>query len=66
MGVNYGLERLRFPAPVPVGSRLRLRADLAEVQPLESGVEATMDLTMEVEGGVKPALVARGQFRYYF
>jgi acyl dehydratase len=66
MGVNYGLERLRFPAPVSVGSRVRLWADLAGVQPLESGVQATMDLTMEVEGGAKPALVARGLFRYYF
>jgi acyl dehydratase len=66
MGVNYGLERLRFPAPVPVGSRVRLRADLAEVQPLDSGVQATVDLTMEVERGAKPALVARGLFRYYF
>jgi acyl dehydratase len=66
MGVNYGLERLRFPAPVPVGSRVRLRADLAEVQPLESGVQAAVDLTVEVEGGAKPALVARGLFRYYF
>jgi acyl dehydratase len=66
MGVNYGLERLRFPAPVPVGSRVRLRADLAEVQPLESGVQVAMDLAVEVEGGAKPALVARGLFRYYF
>jgi acyl dehydratase len=66
MGVNYGLERLRFPAPVPVGSRVRLRADLAEVQALEGGVQATMDLTVEVDGGAKPALVARGLFRYYF
>ena len=66
MGVNYGLERLRFPAPVPVGSRVRLRADLAEVQPLDSGVQVVMDLAVEVDGGAKPALVARGLFRYYF
>ncbi len=66
MGVNYGLERLRFPAPVPVGSRIRLRADLAEVAPLEGGVQVAMDLTVEVEGGAKPALVARGLFRYSF
>jgi acyl dehydratase len=66
MGVNYGLERLRFPAPVPVGARVRLRADLVEVQPLDSGVQVAMDLAVEVEGGAKPALVARGLFRYYF
>jgi acyl dehydratase len=66
MGVNYGLERLRFPAPVPVGSRVRLAADLVEVAPLEGGVQVAMDLTMEVEGAPKPALVARGLFRYSF
>jgi acyl dehydratase len=66
MGVNYGLERLRFPAPVPVGARVRLGADLVEVMPLENGVQVAMDLTVEVEGGGKPALVARGLFRYYF
>jgi acyl dehydratase len=66
MGVNYGLERLRFPAPVPVGAKVRLRADLVEVQPLDSGVQALMDLTVEIEGGAKPALVAQGLFRYYF
>jgi acyl dehydratase len=66
MGVNYGLERLRFPAPVPVGSRVRLAADLVEVTPLEGGVQVAMDLTMEVDGAPKPALVARGLFRYSF
>ena len=66
MGVNYGLERLRFPAPVPVGSRVRLGADLAEVTALDGGVQVAVDLTVEVEGGSKPALVARGLFRYSF
>jgi acyl dehydratase len=66
MGVNYGLERLRFPAPVPVGSRVRLAADLAEVTAVPGGVQVAMDLTIEVEGGAKPALVARGLFRYSF
>ena len=64
MGVNYGLERLRFPAPVPVGARVRLGADLAEVAPVSAGVQVTVDLTVEVEGGAKPALVARALFRY--
>ena len=66
MGVNYGLERLRFPAPVPVGSRVRLGVDLAEVTALDGGVQVAVDLTVEVEGGSKPALVARGLFRYAF
>ncbi len=66
MGVNYGLERLRFPAPVPVGSKVRLAVDLAEVAPVAGGVQVGVDLTMEVEGGAKPALVARGLFRYAF
>jgi acyl dehydratase len=66
MGVNYGLERLRFPAPVPVGSRVRLGADLAEVAEVTGGAQVAVDLTVEVEGGAKPALVARGLFRYSF
>jgi acyl dehydratase len=66
MGVNYGLERLRFPAPVPVGSKVRLAVDLAEVAPVAGGVQVGVDLTMEVDGGAKPALVARGLFRYAF
>jgi acyl dehydratase len=66
MGVNYGLERLRFPAPVPVGARVRLGADLAEVTPVGGGVQVAVDLTVEVEDGTKPALVARGLFRYAF
>jgi acyl dehydratase len=66
LGVNYGLERLRFPAPVPVGSRVRLRADLAEAEPVEGGVQVGVDLTIEVDGAPKPALVARGLFRYAF
>ena len=66
MGVNYGLERLRFPTPVPVGSRVRLGADLAEVTAVDGGVQVAVDLTVEVEGAPKPALVARGLFRYAF
>jgi acyl dehydratase len=66
MGVNYGLDRLRFPAPVPVGSRLRLTADLSEVTEVAGGVQVAVDLAVEVDGGAKPALVARGVFRYAF
>jgi acyl dehydratase len=66
MGINYGLNRVRFPAPVPVGSRIRLGAKLASAEDVGGGaVQATMDLTMEIEGGAKPACVAQGVYRYY-
>jgi acyl dehydratase len=66
MGVNYGLDELRFPAPVPVGSRLRLGADVVDVEAVSGGVQVVLDLTIETDGGAKPSLVARGLFRYYF
>jgi acyl dehydratase len=66
MGVNYGLDRLRFPAPVPVGALVRLAADVVEVGEVAGGVQVVLDLAMEVRGGAKPGLVARGLFRYYF
>ena len=65
MGVNYGLNKLRFPAPVPVGSSLRLGASLASVEDVAGGVQVTLDLTFEVKGQDKPACVAQGVFRYY-
>jgi acyl dehydratase len=66
MGVNYGLNRLRFPAPVPVGSRIRLAGKVAAVEEI-SGDSAQMqvDLTVELEGGAKPACVAQAIYRYY-
>jgi acyl dehydratase len=51
---------------VPVGSRVRLRADLADATPVDGGVQVAVDLTVEVDGAPKPALVARGLFRYAF
>lgn len=65
MGVNYGLNKLRFPAPVPVGSRLRVGAVLADVEDIAGGAQVTLDLTFEVEGQAKPACVAAAVFRYY-
>lgn len=57
MGVNYGTEKVRFPAPVPVGSRVRGRGMLAGVKELPGGVQATITVTVEVDGGDKPACV---------
>ncbi len=65
MGVNYGLNKLRFTSPVPVGSRVRLGAQLATVEAISGGVQATYELTFETEGGTKPACVAEAVFRYY-
>ena len=66
MGVNYGLDKVRFPTPVPVGSRVRLRAVVSDVSRVDGdGVQVVLDLTVEVEGGTKPACVARTIYRYY-
>jgi acyl dehydratase len=66
MGINYGLNRVRFPAPVPVGSRIRLGAALASADDVGGGaVQVTLDLTMDIEGGAKPACVAQAVYRYY-
>jgi acyl dehydratase len=63
--VNYGLNRVRFPAPVPVGSRLRLAARLASVDDVEGGVQITVDGTVEIEGKAKPACVLQSISRFY-
>ena len=66
MGINYGLNRVRFPAPVPVGSKIRLAATLASAEPAgDNAVQVTTDFTMEIDGGTKPACVAQGIYRYY-
>jgi acyl dehydratase len=66
MGVNYGLNRVRFPAPVPVGSKIRLAATLGAVEDAGvNAVQAVVDYTIEVEGGGKPVCVAQGVYRYY-
>jgi acyl dehydratase len=63
--VNYGCNKVRFPSPVPVGSKLRLGAQVADVQDVTDGVQVTLDVTLETEGGAKPACVAQVVYRYY-
>ena len=65
MGVNYGTEKVRFPAPVPVGARVRAGATLASATPFDGGITTNMDVTIEIEGGTKPALVATVVYRRY-
>jgi acyl dehydratase len=65
MGVNYGLNKVRFPAPVPVGSKLRGRFKLLEYIPLEGGAQMTVECTMEREGFDKPVCVAESLARRY-
>jgi acyl dehydratase len=65
MTVNYGLNKVRFTAPVPVGSRIRLGAVLVEVRDVQGGIEATVDCTVEILGATKPALIAQPVYRYY-
>lgn len=65
MGVNYGLNKVRFPAPVPVGSRLRGRFRLTAFEPIEGGAQITMEVTMEREGSAKPVCVAESLSRRY-
>jgi acyl dehydratase len=57
--VNYGLNKVRFPAPVPAGSKLRATATLAAVDPVPGGAQLTADIAIEVEGTPKPACVAQ-------
>jgi acyl dehydratase len=66
MAVNYGAGKVRFPSPVPVGSKLRLGADLVSVERVGGGgAQVTMLFTFEVEGAPKPSCVAEIIFRYY-
>lgn len=63
--LNYGLNKVRFPAPLKVGSRFRMHVDLAEVKVLDKGAEVVYHLTYEVEGESKPCCVADLVFRYH-
>ncbi len=63
--VNYGANRVRFPAPVPVGSRVRAGVQLLGVEEVAGGVQASLGMTFEIEGSPKPACVAEILFRYY-
>ncbi len=67
MGVNYGGDKLRFPSPVKVGSRLRGRGELIAAETTKDGaVQAKIRVTVEIEGSDKPACVADTLSRYYF
>jgi acyl dehydratase len=63
--LNYGYEKVRFPAPVPVGSRLRMRATITDVSDVPGGAQVTTTQTIEVEGGGKPVCVAQSIGRFY-
>lgn len=66
LGVNYGLNRVRFTAPVPVGSRLRARMKLLKCEPVDNaGVQLTWEVSVEREGGAKPVCVAESIIRRY-
>jgi len=66
MGVNYGLDKVRFPAPVPVGSRIRMRVVLDEVSEVPGGLHLKQTMTTEIEGEEKPAMVAERLTRLYY
>lgn len=66
MTVNYGLNRVRFPAPVPVNSRLRAHFKLQSFEPIEGGVQLVTEVTVEREGQSKPVCVAESVGRLYF
>lgn len=66
MSVNYGLNKVRFITPVPVGSRLRGRTELVTVDELESGAQLSFRTTIEIEGAERPACVAETLSRQYF
>jgi len=64
LGVNYGTGKVRFPAPVPVGSRVRGTAELTACDEIAGGIQTTIVITMEIEGGAKPACVVESLSRW--
>ena len=65
LSINYGLDRVRFPSPVPVGSRLRALCVLDAFEPIAGGAQLTVTVTLEREGGAKPACVAAWVTRHF-
>ncbi len=65
MGVNYGLNKVRFPSPVPVGSKVRLTATLKSVEEVAGGLQLTLSAVIQREGGDKPVCIAEPVYRYY-
>jgi len=66
MGVNYGCNKVRFPAPVLVGSRIRATGEIVEVEPIQDGVQVVVRVHIEIEGAGKPACVADTVSRFVF
>ena len=65
MGVNYGTDKVRFPAPVPVGSKLRAGAELVKAEEVKGGIQATVRVSIEVEGADRPSCVVDTISRYF-
>ncbi len=65
MGINYGTDKVRFPAPVPCGSRVRAGGELIKLEDVKDGVQATIRVTVEIEGSARPACVVETISRYY-
>jgi acyl dehydratase len=65
MGINYGLNRVRFVSPIPAGARIRGRFTLATLEEIKGGVQATWNVTVERDGSAKPCCVAEWLVRYY-
>ncbi|GAA1123542.1 MaoC family dehydratase [Citricoccus alkalitolerans] len=65
VGINYGLNKVRFPAPTPAGARVRAGAEVLEVTELDGGWQVVLKVTYELEGGEKPVCVAEFVLRYY-
>ncbi len=65
MTINYGLNKVRFTSPVPVGSRIRGSIELVDVSDVSGGVQVTNKVTVEIEGSDRPALVAESLLRHY-
>lgn len=63
--VNYGLDKVRFVSPVRIGARVRMNAVISEVTEVRGGYQFAVDQTIEIEGAEKPAVVARGLYRFY-
>ena len=66
MGVNYGCNKVRFPAPVPVGSRIRASGEIASVDEVPGGAQVVVRVSIEIEGGAKPACVVESVSRFMF
>ena len=64
-GINYGLNKVRFPAPLPVGGKVRMKARIASIEPIQGGAQLALELTFEHDGGKKPVCVAETIARVY-